>query len=111
MPASDRPALTKKLAKLIAPPGFTGAAPGGPSRWNQGKENVWHPLKPELVVEVSYDHVTAIASATGPSCFAGDPTNHRSNVGWISSRKKNPISSASSNSIQFSKARQPLLQR
>ena len=59
MPASDRPALTKKLEKLIAPPGFTGVAPGGPSRWNQGKENVWHPLKPELVAEVCYDLVTA----------------------------------------------------
>jgi ATP-dependent DNA ligase len=58
MPASDRPELTKKLEKLVAPPGFTGSAPGGPSRWNQGKENVWHPLKPELVVEVCYDHVT-----------------------------------------------------
>ena len=56
--ASDRPALTKKLEKLAAPPGFTGSAPGGPRRWNQGKENVWHPLKPELVVEVCYDHVT-----------------------------------------------------
>jgi ATP-dependent DNA ligase len=58
IPAADRPALTRKLEKLIAPPGFTGAAPGGPSRWNQGKENTWHPLKPELVVEVCYDHVT-----------------------------------------------------
>ena len=56
--AIDRPALTKKLEKLIAPPGFTGSAPGGPSRWNQGKENIWHPLKPVLVVEVRYDHVT-----------------------------------------------------
>ena len=31
--AEDRPALTKKLEKLIQPPGFTGSAPGGPSRW------------------------------------------------------------------------------
>jgi len=58
IPASDRPPLTKKLERLVAPPGFTGSAPGGPSRWNQGKENVWQPLKPELVVEVCYDHVT-----------------------------------------------------
>ena len=56
--AADRPSLTKKLEKLIAPPGFTGTAPGGPSRWNQGKENIWHPLKSVLVVEVCYDHVT-----------------------------------------------------
>ncbi|MEA3207462.1 MAG: hypothetical protein QOE70_519 [Chthoniobacter sp.] len=55
---ADRPALTKKLEKLIAPPGFTGKAPGGPSRWNAGKETVWQPLKPQLVVEVCYDHVT-----------------------------------------------------
>jgi ATP-dependent DNA ligase len=58
IPASDRPALTKKLERLIAPPGFTGNAPGGPSRWNQGKENSWKPLQPKLVVEVSFDHVT-----------------------------------------------------
>jgi ATP-dependent DNA ligase len=56
--AADRPALTKKLEKLIAPPGFTGKAPGGPSRWNAGKETVWQPLKPKLVVEVCHDHVT-----------------------------------------------------
>ena len=55
---ADRPALTKRLEKLIAPPGFTGKAPGGPSRWNAGKETTWHPLKPKLVVEVCYDHVT-----------------------------------------------------
>lgn len=56
--AADRPALTKKLEKLTAPPGFTGKAPGGPSRWNGGKENTWHPLAPKLVVEVCYDHVS-----------------------------------------------------
>jgi ATP-dependent DNA ligase len=32
--ARDKPALTKKLEPLIAPPGFTGNAPGGPSRWS-----------------------------------------------------------------------------
>jgi len=55
---ADRPALTKKLEKLIAPPGFTGKAPGGPSRWSAGKDTSWQPLKPSLVVEVCYDHVT-----------------------------------------------------
>ena len=55
---ADRPVLTKKLEKLIEAPGFTGKAPGGPSRWNAGKESAWHPLKPTLVVEVCYDHVT-----------------------------------------------------
>jgi ATP-dependent DNA ligase len=44
--AADRPELTKKLEPLIEPPGFTGNAPGGPSRWSRGKEKVWQPLKP-----------------------------------------------------------------
>jgi ATP-dependent DNA ligase len=56
--AADRPALTKKLEALVAPPGFTGRAPGGPSRWNAGKNVEWQPLKPKLVVEVAYDHFT-----------------------------------------------------
>jgi ATP-dependent DNA ligase len=43
---------------LIEAPGFTGKAPGGPSRWNDGKENEWEPLRPELIVEVLYDQVT-----------------------------------------------------
>lgn len=54
----DRAELTARLEGLIAPPGFTGKAPGGPSRWNDGKESEWFPLEPELVVEVSFDQVT-----------------------------------------------------
>ena len=52
----DKPALTKKLEPLIAPPGFTGNAPGGPSRWSTKRSSEWQPLKPKLVVEVCYDH-------------------------------------------------------
>jgi ATP-dependent DNA ligase len=59
IPAKDRPALTKKLEKLVQPPGFTGSAPGGPSRWNTARTAKWQPLKPLLVVEVRYDQVTA----------------------------------------------------
>ncbi len=54
----DKPALTKKLKPLIAPPGFTGNAPGGPSRWSTERSSEWEPLKPKLVVEVCYDHFT-----------------------------------------------------
>src|SRR6478672_10829677 len=54
----DKPALTAKLEKLIAPPGFTGNAPGGPSRWSTKRSAEWQPLKPKLVVEVCYDHFT-----------------------------------------------------
>jgi ATP-dependent DNA ligase len=54
----DKPALTKRLEKLIAPPGFTGDAPGGPSRWSTERSAAWEPLRPQLVVEVRYDQVT-----------------------------------------------------
>ena len=56
--AKERPALTKTLEKLIEPPGFTGNAPGGPSRWANARSMEWQPLRPELVVEVRYDQVT-----------------------------------------------------
>ena len=31
--------------------------PGGKSRWSQGKDLSWEPLRPELVLEVAYDHM------------------------------------------------------
>jgi ATP-dependent DNA ligase len=54
--AEEKRTLTKKLEKLIAPPGFTGDKPGGPSRWSSKRSAEWQPLKPRLVVEVCYDH-------------------------------------------------------
>jgi ATP-dependent DNA ligase len=54
----DRNGLTRKLERLVAPPGFTGDAPGGPSRWSTARSAEWQPLKPKLVAEVRYDHVT-----------------------------------------------------
>jgi ATP-dependent DNA ligase len=54
----ERAALTRKLEKLIKPPGFTGKAPGGPSRWSTKHSMEWEPLDPRLVVEVQFDHFT-----------------------------------------------------
>jgi ATP-dependent DNA ligase len=54
--ASERKALTQKLQGLIEPPGFSGKAPGGPSRWSTKRSTEWQPLRPELVAEVRYDH-------------------------------------------------------
>jgi ATP-dependent DNA ligase len=59
IPASEREQLTTDLEKLIEPPGFTGDAPGGPSRWRTARSGQWQPLRPKLVVEVKYDQVTA----------------------------------------------------
>ena len=55
---TERPALTKLLQNMVEPPGFTGKAPGGPSRWSNERSGAWKPVKPKLVVEVRYDHVT-----------------------------------------------------
>jgi ATP-dependent DNA ligase len=54
--SAEKARLTRTLEQLIAPPGFTGNKPGGPSRWSTARSAQWHPLKPELVVEVEYDH-------------------------------------------------------
>jgi ATP-dependent DNA ligase len=62
--AAHKTALTKQLEDLIQPPGFTGAAPGGPSRWSTERSTEWEPLKPKLVAEVQYDH------------FSGDRFRH-----------------------------------
>jgi ATP-dependent DNA ligase len=56
--AKERPALTETLEALIKAPGFTGSAPGGPSRWSTERSSQWQPLNPKLVVEVRYDQVT-----------------------------------------------------
>jgi ATP-dependent DNA ligase len=54
----DRKSLTRELESLRSPPGFTGKAPGGPSRWSTERSGDWQPLRPELVAEVRFDHVT-----------------------------------------------------
>lgn len=56
--SEEKPALTKKLERLVKPPGFTGSAPGGPSRWSTKRSMEWEPLAPKLVVEVGFDHVS-----------------------------------------------------
>jgi ATP-dependent DNA ligase len=56
--ASERRELTKKFERLKKPPGFTGNAPGGPSRWSTERTGEWEPVAPKIVVEVGYDHFT-----------------------------------------------------
>jgi ATP-dependent DNA ligase len=54
---AERTRLTRRLEALREPPGFTGKAPGGPSRWSTRRSPEWEPLRPKLVVEVRFDHV------------------------------------------------------
>ena len=57
--ARERANLLPVVKPLMGAPGFTGKAPGGPSRWSQGRSTEWEPLRPELVCEVRFDHFTA----------------------------------------------------
>lgn len=54
----EKAALTKKFEALKQAPGFTGNAPGGPSRWSTERSAEWEPVAPKGVVEVTYDHFT-----------------------------------------------------
>ena len=56
--AKDKAKLTRDLLAIRKPPGFTGRAPGGPSRWSTERTGEWEPLAPTLVAEVEYDHFT-----------------------------------------------------
>ena len=69
----DKPALTDKLEPLIGKPGFTGNAPGGPSRWSTERSAQWCPLKPKLVIEVCYDHFSGERFRHGTSILRWRP--------------------------------------
>lgn len=56
IPTSEKADVTTRLEKLRGAPGFTGQAPGGPSRWSTERSGQWEPLKTKLVVEVKFDH-------------------------------------------------------
>jgi ATP-dependent DNA ligase len=58
MSAAERQRAAELLRPIVEPPGFTGTAPGGPSRWRRGEASEWFPVRPQIVVEVAFDHVT-----------------------------------------------------
>jgi ATP-dependent DNA ligase len=53
----ERKKLKPILEPLMGGEGFSGKAPGGPSRWTRdARDTEWFPLKPKLVGEFQYDH-------------------------------------------------------
>ena len=74
--ASERPDLTKKFEALKKPPGFTGNAPGGPSRWSTERTSEWQPVAPKIVVEVAYDHFTGGRFRHGTRFLRWRPDKH-----------------------------------
>lgn len=54
--AKKRAEAKERVEPLRGGEGFTGRAPGGPSRWRREGSGEYESLSPELVVEVEYDH-------------------------------------------------------
>jgi ATP-dependent DNA ligase len=90
----DKPDLTRKLEKLVAPPGFTGNAPGGPSRWSTKRSGEWQPLKPELVVEVCYDHFSSSRFRHGTRLLRWRPDKAPRQCTFAQVKQKKPKISA-----------------
>ena len=59
--ADEKRALVDTLRPYLSDDGDDGfgrgRTPGGPSRWTQGKDVSWVRLRPELVCEVTFDHL------------------------------------------------------
>lgn len=56
--SAEKIALLERVNGIVADASFTGRTPGGPSRWNRGKDSAWVPVEPRLVLEVEFDHVS-----------------------------------------------------
>lgn len=58
-PNADRVELYERFMELRSDESFDAEAraPGGPSRWSAGKDSDWTPVRPGVVVEVSYDQL------------------------------------------------------
>jgi ATP-dependent DNA ligase len=58
--SSFTPEMKRELKKIVEPlkggAGFSGSAPGGPSRWSTERSAEWEALAPKLVCEVRFDH-------------------------------------------------------
>jgi len=89
----EKKELTAKLEKLIEPPGFTGSAPGGPSRWSTERSTEWKPLAPKLVAEVQYDHFSGGRFRHGTKLlrFRPDKAPQQCTIEQVKQESKSPL--------------------
>ncbi len=85
---AEAPALTGRLLPFVKSPGFTGRAPGGPSRWASEKSAEWVPLEPHFVVEVCYDHFSGDRFRHGTSLHRWRPDKAPSQCGMDQVQQK-----------------------
>jgi ATP-dependent DNA ligase len=97
IPRSEKAALTRKLEALVEPPGFTGSAPGKPSRWSHPegtrRSTQWEPLRPKLVAEVQYDHFSGGRFRHGTRFLRWRPDKapHQCTMEQVASRGAGPF--------------------
>ncbi len=91
--AAERKELTPMLEALVKPPGFTGRAPGGPSRWSTKRSAEWEPLDTRLVAEIEYDHFTGGRFRHGTKFIRWRPDKKPSqcNFNQVGPLKKSPL--------------------
>jgi ATP-dependent DNA ligase len=72
----QRAELMAILKPHLGGEGFTGNAPGGPSRWSTERSGQWERLQPRLVIEVSYDHFSGERFRHGTKFLRWRPDKH-----------------------------------
>ena len=79
--------------QLIKAPGFTGQAPGGPSRWSTKRSTEWQPLAPKLVIEIEYDHFTngRFRHGTTLKRWRPDKAPKQCTLDQVAPEKKSPL--------------------
>jgi ATP-dependent DNA ligase len=90
---ADKKELTAKLEEIVEPPGFTGSAPGGPSRWSTERSAEWVPLAPKLVAEVQYDHFSGGRFRHGTKLlrFRPDKAVRQCTMAQVRQESKSPL--------------------
>jgi ATP-dependent DNA ligase len=86
--AKEKRPLTDTLEAIIAKRSFTGATPGGPSRWSSKRSSEWIPVQPKLVVEISYDHFTEGRFRHGTSLLRWRPDKKPKQCTMVQLRQK-----------------------
>jgi ATP-dependent DNA ligase len=88
-PAAVRRELEETLPKLQEPGHLSDKRiPGGQSRWSQGKELAWNPVKPQLVCEVRYDKLEGNRFRHGTKFLRFRPDKDPAECTWDQVRGK-----------------------
>ena len=77
IPRASGQELTEMLEELVGGAGFTGRAPGGPSRWSNARSGNGSRSSPNWSSRSATTRSPTAASATARRCCAGAPTRRR----------------------------------